>query len=369
MQAENRKIIHVDMDAFYASVEQRDDPSLRGRPVVVGGSPEQRGVVAACSYEARKFGIHSAMPSARAKQLCPQVAFLRPRFDVYRSVSAQVFAVLRAVTDRVEPMSLDEGYLDVTGVPGPDGSATGIARVLKTDIRAATGLTASAGVSYNKFLAKLASDMDKPDGLFVIRPETAEGIIDGLPVRRFHGIGPATEARMHALNIRTGSDLRQFSREFLVSRFGKSGDYYYDISRGIDHREVRASRPRKSLSSETTFVHDLVDRDRMLQQLHGLAEEVMQGLQQRELAARTITLKVRYNDFRIVTRSCSRDDGWELPSLLEVLPELLAKTEAGQKPVRLLGVGASGLSRHKPGATGQQFELFTGAAPGPASAR
>ena len=300
---DNRKIIHIDMDAYYASVEQRDNPGYRGRPVIVGGAPQRRGVVAACSYEARKFGIHSAMPSARAAKLCPQAIFIKPRFDVYRRISEQIRAIFREYTDLVEPLSLDEAYLDVSDCKLYQGSATRIARELKTKIKAATGLTASAGVSYNKFLAKISSDMDKPDGLYVVTPDAGEAFVESLPIGLFFGVGKATEARMNALNITTGADLKLLSPEQLRRHFGKTGDFYYHIARGIDMRPVSNRRERKSISSETTFMADLSDRQVMLKSLDALADDTMQTLIEKQLSARTLTIKVKYADFRQVTRS------------------------------------------------------------------
>ncbi len=339
-----RKIIHVDMDAFYASVEQRDRPELRGRPVVVGGDPAGRGVVAAASYEARRFGIRSAMPAARAARACPDLVFLRPRFDVYRAVSRQIHAVFRRYTDRIEPLSLDEAYLDVTDSPACRGSATLMAREIKAAIRESTGLIASAGVSYNKFLAKLASDVDKPDGLYLIDPDAAPAFIAALPVGDFHGVGPATERRMKARGIHSGDDLRRHELHELVEWFGKAGRHYYQIARGIDERPVQSRRERKSLGHETTFATDLVARDEVEAALPPLVERVARDLAARELAARTVTLKVKYADFvqvtrrRTFTRPLSSAD-----ELFGALPVLLDATEAGRRPVRLLGVTGSTL--------------------------
>jgi len=339
-----RKIIHIDMDAFYASVEQRDDPALRGRPVIVGGDPDGRGVVAACSYEARRFGIHSAMPAAHARRLCPHAVFLRPRFDVYRAVSGQIRAIFAEFTDRIEPLSLDEAYLDVTGLERCGGSAVRMARVIKQRIRQVTGLNASAGVSYNKFLAKIASDMDKPDGLYVITPARAADFIDALPIRRFHGIGRATEAKMKALGNHCGADLKRHDREALCRHFGRAGLHYYQIARGIDERPVNSTRRRKSLGSETTLAEDTDDTDAMLAVLAQRGRKVMDMLQERGLAARTLTIKVKYADFRQVTRSRSTEEPFRrYVDIAALLPELLAATEAGARPVRLLGVTASGL--------------------------
>ena len=339
-----RKIIHIDMDAFYASVEQRDDPSLRGKPIVVGGSPDGRGVVAAASYEARRFGIHSAMASSRARRLCPQLIFVRPRFEAYKAESRKLHEVFRRYTELIEPLSLDEAYLDVSACPQERGSATLIARRIKREIKEETGLTASAGVSYNKFLAKLASDMDKPDGLYLITPDQGEGFIAELPVGKFHGVGPATEARMHALGIRTGADLRERSLDELNAAFGHRGPFYYAIARGIDERPVRASRERKSFGCETTFERDLRDLEALTSELRPLAEDVVDTLHRRGYTATTWTVKVKYHDFQQVTRSHTSDSPVrELEPLLPLLRMLLERTEAGRVPVRLLGVTASGL--------------------------
>ncbi len=339
-----RKIIHIDMDAFYASVEQRDDPSLRGRPLVVGGAPDSRGVVATASYEARRFGIHSAMPSSRAARLCPEAVFVRPRFEVYRAESRRIQAIFRRYTGLVEPLSLDEAYLDVTDCKACRGSATLIAKQIKHEIRETTGLTASAGISYNKFLAKLASDLDKPDGLHLITPDAGPAFIAELPVGRFHGVGPATEAKMKSLGIHTGADLARWSLEELQAAFGKSGAFYYGIARGIDERPVRPTRERKSYGSETTFARDLRQRGAMLAALKPLAAEVLEGLAKKQLAATTLTLKVKYHDFQQVTRAyTSPYPLQDLATIMKLLEALLDRTEADKKPVRLLGVTASGL--------------------------
>ena len=267
-----RKIIHVDMDAFYASVEQRDNPELRGRPVAVGGGV--RGVVTAASYEARKYGVRSAMPSVTARRRCPGLVFVKPRFDAYREVSHQIRAIFADYTPLVEPLSLDEAYLDVTEDLKGIGIATDIAEEIRARIRAETGLTASAGVSYNKFLAKLASDQNKPDGLCVITPAKGEAFVAGLPVKRFHGIGPKTAEKMARLGIVTGADLRAQSLAFLQHHFGSSGPYYHDLARGICHRQVRADRPYKSVSAEDTFLEDLSDPDALLAELDRIGRHV-----------------------------------------------------------------------------------------------
>ncbi len=339
-----RKIIHIDMDAFYASVEQRDFSEYRGKPVIVGGQPNSRGVVAACSYEARRFGIHSAMPSATAYRACPQAIFVKPRFEVYRQVSAEIQAIFRQFTSMVEPLSLDEAYLDVSECRLHSGSATLIAKQLKSDIKHMTGLIASAGVSYNKFLAKVASDMDKPDGLYVIKPEQGEEFVSQLPIRKFFGIGRATETKMHSLGIYTGTDLKTWSREALLARFGKVGNFYYSIARGIDKREVNSQRVRKSISAETTFTEDLSDVTEMLNQIKHLAEKVGNTLADKHLWAKTLIIKVKFDDFSQVTRSKTLECPFQSPALLEDdIKTLLESTEAGVRKVRLLGAGVSGL--------------------------
>lgn len=345
MAQRQRKIIHIDMDAFYAAVEQRDFPQYRGQPLIVGGPADGRGVVATCSYEARKFGIHSAMPCAHARRLCPQAIFVRPRFDVYRAVSRVIRDIFGRYTPLVEPLSLDEAYLDVTDSDRCHGSATLIARDIKRTIFAETGLVASAGVSYNKFLAKIASDMDKPDGLYLIEPEHGPAFVASLPVGRFHGVGRATETRMQELGIHTGADLRRWSLAALERVFGKAGQHYYHIARGVDERPVVVQRERKSLGTETTFAQDLRAFDEVVARLHELAREVLDDLNRRELKAHTLTIKVKYSDFTQVTRSVTRP--WPLDDEHQVAQQVSAlaqRTEAGQRPVRLLGVTVSGLA-------------------------
>lgn len=339
-----RKIIHVDMDAFYASVEQRDKPQLRGKPVIVGGQPQSRGVVAACSYEARRYGVHSAMPSATAYRICPDAVFLAPRFEVYREVSRQILDIFAQFSDLVEPLSLDEAFLDVTHNQRWLGSATLIAREIKTRIRLATGLTASAGVSYNKFLAKIASDINKPDGLYVITPEQGETFINGLPVGRFFGVGKVTEMKMYKLGLHYGSDIKAWGEEALVAHFGKMGRFFFQIAHGIDNRPVNSLRLRKSISKETTFAEDLRDRDRMIKVLLELAEMVSASLRKKSLYANSINIKVRYSSFRLVTRSMVLPEPLQnIHHLKSRFLALLNRTEAGTIPVRLLGVGVSRL--------------------------
>jgi len=341
IMARQRKIIHVDMDAFFASVEQRDHPEYHGKPLIVGGQPDSRGVVAACSYEARKFGIHSAMPCARAYRLCPHAIFVRPRFEAYREVSTQIREIFWRYASEVEPLSLDEAYLDVSYTAEFNGSATLIARAIKREILAETRLTASAGVSYNKFLAKIASDMDKPDGLYVIRPEQGEKFVETLPVGKFHGIGPATETKMKKLGIETGRDLRQKTLAELTERFGKSGQYYFNIARAIDERPVRSQRIRKSLGKETTFAEDIVSVVEITAKLLDLAGIVLENLQKQQLKARTVTVKVKYNNFQQVTRAITLEQPVTLQDLKTVIPVLLKKTDAGTTPVRLVGLSLS----------------------------
>ncbi len=299
-----RKIIHIDMDAFFASVEQRDDPGLRGKPVAVGGSRE-RGVVAAASYEARVFGVRSAMPSVTARRKCPDLVFVRPRFEVYKEISGQIRAIFAQHTQLIEPLSLDEAYLDVTEAAEAPGAATRIAQAIRARIRADTGLTASAGVSYNKFLAKLASDHRKPDGLFVITPRMGPSFVETLEVGRFHGIGPATAARMGRLGIATGLDLRRQSLPFLQAHFGKAGAYYHSVARGIDERRVRANRLRKSVGAEKTFAADLTRFEEMREALQPILDKVWAACERTDLRGRSVILKVKYADFQQITRGRS----------------------------------------------------------------
>src|SRR5215212_2574466 len=292
-----RKIIHVDMDAFYASVEQRDEPSLKGKPVAVGGG--HRGVVTAASYEARPFGVRSAMPSVTAKRRCPELIFVKPRFDVYRAVSNQIRTIFADYTDLIEPLSLDEAYLDVTEDRLGLGSARAIAEDIRRRIREETQLTASAGVSYCKFIAKLASDHRKPDGLCVITPDKGPDFVASLPVSRFHGVGPVTAQKMERLGILTGADLREWSLPALQAHFGSSAEWYWRICRGIDEREVKPDRPYKSVSAERTFDEDLRDRDQLAAELERIAGYAWDRVMRSEVAGRTVTLKVKFGDFTL----------------------------------------------------------------------
>src|SRR5262249_11117722 len=339
-----RKIIHIDMDAFYASVEQRDNPELMGKPVAVGGSRE-RGVVAAASYEARKFGVRSAMPSVTARRKCPDLIFVKPRFDVYKEVSLQIRAIFAEYTAIIEPLSLDEAYLDVTENLQSIASATDIAEQIRAKIRAETQLTASAGVSYNKFLAKLASDYRKPDGLFVITPAMGPNFVEALPVERFHGIGPATAGKMKELGIVTALDLRAKDEAFLSKHFGKAGSHFHLICRGIDHRPVLPNRIRKSVGAETTFPRDLRSLDDLNAQLGPLVDKVWCYCGNTGVRGRTVTLKLKFSDFRIITRSRSHDVLIsDRSTLVSIGKELLAAQFPLQKGVRLIGVSISSLS-------------------------
>jgi DNA polymerase IV len=351
-----RKIIHIDMDAFYASVEQRDNPDLRGKPVAVGGSRE-RGVVAAASYEARKFGVRSAMPSITAQRQCPDLIFVKPRFEVYKSISQQIRAIFAEHTSVIEPLSLDEAYLDVTENLQNIPLARDVALAIRAKIKAETGLNASAGISYNKFLAKLASDYRKPNGQYVITPEMGPGFVETLPVGRFHGIGPATNAKMQGLGIFTGLDLRKQELAFLEANFGKAGAYYHSISRGIDERPVRANRIRKSIGAENTFASDMTDFALMATELKPLVDKVWRHCESTGNRGRTVTLKVKFADFEIISRSqsfpepiCNRAD------LERASVALLEKSMPLPKAVRLLGVSLSALQTG--GNASPQIPLF-----------
>ncbi|WNO54152.1 DNA polymerase IV [Stakelama saccharophila] len=340
-----RKIIHVDMDAFFASVEQRDNPELRGKPVAVGGS-SRRGVVAAASYEARRFGVKSAMPSVTAVRRCPDLIFVKSRFDVYRAVSQQIRAIFADYTDLIEPLSLDEAYLDVTVDRHGLGSARAIAEAIRARIRTETRLTASAGISYNKFIAKLASDQNKPDGLCVVPPARGAAFVAGLPIRRFHGVGPVTAAKMERLGIHTGADLAARSREFLQTHFRSSADYLYGAARGEDHRPVRVHRPRKSVGAERTFGDDIRERTALHEALGQVADAAWERIERGQARGRTVTLKVRFADFKTLTRAqtfarevASRED------FLEAGKQMLEQFLPTTKGIRLLGLTLSKIQR------------------------
>lgn len=341
------------MDAYYASVEQRDNPELRGRPVVVGGSRE-RGVVAAASYEARRFGIHSAMPSVTAKRLCPELIFVKPRFDVYREVSDQIRAIFAEYTTLIEPLSLDEAYLDVTENLKGIEYATRIAKDIRARIFEETSLTASAGISVNKFLSKMASDMNKPNGQFVITPEMALGFVESIKVGKFHGIGEKTEQKMNRLGIFTGFDLKSKSVEFLQENFGKSGVHYYWISRGVDERPVQPHRIRKSVGAENTFAHDLSDLGEMKESLSPIVDKVWSYCDGNDVRGRTVTLKIKFGDFQQITRSHSWSDF--VKSREDIYSAAIAMLEALfplSKSVRLMGVSLSNLDNE----TGEAKEI------------
>ena len=347
------------MDAFFAAVEQRDFPELKGKPVIVGGQPDTRGVVAASSYEARKFGIYSAMPCSRAYQLCPHAVFVRPRFSAYKQASREIHEIFHDYTDIIEPLSLDEAYLDVSETDLCKHSASMMAKEIRQRIASKIHLTASAGISYNKFLAKLGSDQNKPDGQFVIRPGEAEHYLQDLPIGRFYGVGKVTEARMRANGILTGGDLRQKKPHELQRLFGNAAEYFYDISRGIDSRPVSSHRVRKSLGSETTFQQDISDVGEMLRQLSILLEEVLESLSQRELLALTLTIKVKYADFTQITRSYTSDSIISVhQKAISTIPTLLDKTEVDTRSVRLLGVSFSNLIRRDDFTDNTQLTLF-----------
>lgn len=337
-----RKIIHIDMDAFFASVEQRDDPTLRGRPVAVGYGRE-RGVVAAASYEARQFGVRSAMPSVTALRKCPDLIFTPPRFEIYKSVSMQIRAIFARFTPLIEPLSLDEAYLDVSDHLPAGATATETAEAIRAQIRAETGLTASAGVSYNKFLAKLASDQNKPNGLFVITPKQGPAFVERLPVAKFHGVGPATARKMQSLGIENGGDLKVCALDFLQQHFGKAARYYFAIARGVDDRPVRPDRQRKSIGAETTFLQDLHSFGDAAAAMPAIIDKVWRHCEKTRLRGRTVTLKVKFADFRQITRSQTLAapivacDEFERRTLA-----LLAAIFPAPRGIRLLGLTLSG---------------------------
>lgn len=334
------------MDAFYASVEQRDNPELKGKPIAVGGSKE-RGVVAAASYEARKYGVRSAMPSVTAARLCPQLIFIYPRFEVYKQVSQHIHEIFHRYTDDIEPLSLDEAYLDVTenkiGLP----SATLIAKAIKKEIKEELNLIASAGVSYNKFLAKIASDEDKPDGLFVITPDQAEAFIDKLPINKFFGVGKVTAEKMHGYGIFSGKELKKHSLERLTKWFGKSGAYYYGIARGEDHRKVNANRIRKSVGVERTFDTDLTNPDEILSQIERLSKMAFERTTKSKKKGKTLTLKIKFNDFTQITRSHTQTSFYSSIESVITEAQQLFRIEKELKPIRLLGVTLSNFEENK----------------------
>ena len=353
-----RKIIHIDMDAFYASVEQRDDPALRGKPVAVGGGGP-RGVVATASYEARVFGVKSAMPGARARRLCPDLLFVKPRFEVYRAVSAQVRAIFARFTDIIQPLSLDEAYLDVTANKPGIAAATVIAQEIRRMIREETGLTASAGVSYNKLIAKLASDQNKPDGLCVVRPGEGAEFMAKMPVRRIHGVGPVTAQRMHTLGIETGADLRARDLSFLQQHFGGSAPFYYGAARGEDDRPVHERQERKSISVEDTFFDDLSTKEALISEIDRIAQSLWSRIEKSGAYGRTVVLKVKFADFRIITRSRSFASPVRSPELLADTGRALLTAQLPLRMgARLLGLGVHNLEPAAEEAGGEQFSLL-----------
>jgi DNA polymerase-4 len=356
-----RKIIHIDMDAFFASVEQRDNPDYRGKPIVVGGSPTGRGVVAAASYDARKYGVRSAMPSHRALQLCPQLIFVRPRFDVYREVSDAIREIFSRYTDLIEPLSIDEAYLDVSDDKLGIGSAMTIAQEIRQAIRNELHLTASAGISINKFVAKVASDLNKPDGITFIGPSRIEKFMESLPVEKFYGVGKVTAAKMKELSWHTGGDLKKLSEAELVRHFGKQGHFYFNIVRGIDNRPVQPFRERKSVGVEDTFEEDLTLAADLNRELEKLADKLCDRTQRRELKGRTLTLKIRFSDFSSITRSRSfpapiNDRTLILKTACELL---FREIPEGDRKIRLLGITLSNFHETKPqGTDPMQLSLF-----------
>ena len=354
-----RKVLHVDMDAFFASVEQRDDPSLRGKPVAVGHGAA-RGVVAAASYEARTFGVKSALPSVTALRRCPDLVFVRPRFEVYRAVSQQIQAIFADYSDLVQPLSLDEAYLDVTANRRGIATAWLTAKEIRARILAETGLTASAGISYNKFLAKLASDHRKPNGQFAVTPDMGEAWVQTLPVSRFHGVGPVTAAKMQRLGIETGGDLRAKPLDFLQRHFGSSAEWYHAIARGQDHRPVNPDRVRKSSGSETTFRADLTENAAIEAGVLRMVDDVWGWCETRQAFGRTATVKVKYADFRQITRSRSKPAPIaSFAELRDVSLELIRSVLPAEKAIRLVGVTVSNFEQA--GSTVEEPQLFEAA--------
>ncbi len=336
-----KKIIHIDMDAFYASVEQRDHPELRGKPIAVGHA-EERGVVATASYEARRYGVHSAMSSQKAKRLCPQLIFIPGRMEVYKSVSEQIRDIFRDYTDIIEPLSLDEAFLDVTENKFDIPYAIEIAKEIKRRIREELHLVASAGVSYNKFLAKIASDYRKPDGLFVIHPNRAQHFIDRLPVESFWGVGPVTAQKMYQLGIYNGEQLKACSLNMLTRQFGKAGAIYYDFARGIDNRPVETTRIRKSIGCERTLEKDIYQNSSVIIELYHVAVELVERLSRKDFHGNTLTLKIKFHDFKQITRSITQTEELnELSTILPLAKQLMKEVDYAQHPIRLIGLSVS----------------------------
>ena len=344
---ENRKIIHIDMDAFYASIEQRDNPKYKGKPLIVGGDPNRRGVVATCSYEARKYGIHSAMPSLTAYKLCPKAIFIRPRMEVYKKVSRQVMNILNEYSNLVEPLSLDEAFVDVIKSKRCKGSATLIALEIKERIFKEVGLTASAGVSFNKFLAKMASDFRKPDGITVITEENSKDFIRKLPIGKFFGVGRVTKNKLNNIGVFKGEDLLGFSEKELIGILGDRGKILYEFARGIDNRQVNPYRIRKSIGKEITLREDIEDIEEMIEILDKIAERVSESLCLLNKKGKTVTLKVKFNDFKHITRSITLEHFLkEQKEIMECVKDLISIVNFKNKKVRLLGITISSLEEN-----------------------
>lgn len=344
---ENRKIIHIDMDAFYASIEQRDNPKYKGKPLIVGGDPNRRGVVATCSYEARKYGIHSAMPSLTAYKLCPKAIFIRPRMEVYKKVSRQVMNILNEYSNLVEPLSLDEAFVDVSKSKRCKGSATLIALEIKERIFKEVGLTASAGVSFNKFLAKMASDFRKPDGITVITEENSKDFIRKLPIGKFFGVGRVTKNKLNNIGVFNGEDLLRFSEKELIGILGDRGKILYEFARGIDNRQVNPYRIRKSIGKEITLREDIEDIEEMIEILEKISEKVSESLYLLNKKGKTVTLKVKFNDFKHITRSITLEHFLkEKKEIMECVKDLISIVDFKNKKVRLLGITISSLEEN-----------------------
>jgi len=342
-----KKIIHLDMDAFYASIEKRDNPKLQSIPVVVGGMPNSRGVVSTCCYEARKFGIHSSMPAAKAKRLCNHAIFIHPKMNIYKKESRKIFSIYSRFTNIMEPLSLDEAYLDVTEDKLKIGSAIRTAKIIKKEVYKETGLTVSAGVSYNKFLAKTASDMNKPDGLTVLLPDDAEKLLKTFPVEKFYGIGNATSKKMHTHGIYTGGDIIKVGKNRLYQLFGKQGLLFYDFATGVDTRPVMPDRVRKSIGREVTLPKDLLDKNTIFNIIKNLASNVSDILKKMGLSAKTVILKIRYFNFHTITRShTALSPFMEASDIFNITTNLVSKTEIGKEKIRLVGISVSGLENH-----------------------
>ncbi len=355
-----RKIIHIDMDAFFASIEQRNNPALKGKPVIVSGPPQSRSVVSTCSYEARKFGVHSAMPASHAYRLCPQGIFVPPHFSEYKEASRIIQEIFHEYTDIVEPLSLDEAYLDVTDNKKNIRSSTLIAREIKRKIKERTELTSSGGVSYNKFLAKIASDWEKPNGLTVITPRRSVRFLEELPIGKFWGIGKKTEEHMKELGIEKGRDLKKYEKWELIEIFGKSGAYYYEVVRGVDDRPVQPERIRKSIGREETFSRDILEKNEIIDILNTIAEDLEKTLKRYETGGKTVTLKVKYHDFQSITRSRSLPDAVQTRTdLINQALILMEKTEIGIRPIRLIGLSVTSLTGSAFRDGDDQLDLFT----------